>query len=86
MACTGRSRISRGRGPYGGRGPPTRVFFGKNVCENESPVGGVRPARPPPPRSANGLYGEPRGIAIPNPLGKNSSGTSAALQCANFGI
>ena len=21
--------------PLGGRGPPTRVFFGENVCENE---------------------------------------------------
>ena len=27
-----------GRGPwthFGGRGPPTSVLFGKNVCENE---------------------------------------------------
>ena len=43
---------------WGGRGPPTWVLLGKNVCKNEriwSCRGGVRPARPPPPpRSANG--------------------------------
>ena len=34
---TGGSRISRRGGvdPLGGRGPPTWVLFGKNVCENE---------------------------------------------------
>ena len=35
--------------PVGGRGPPTWVLFGKNVCENEriwSHRGGVGPARP----------------------------------------
>ena len=35
--------------PVEGRGPPTRVLFGENVCENERigfHSGGVYPARP----------------------------------------
>ena len=38
-----------GRGPVGGRGPPTQVLFGKNVCENEGigSRGGRAPGTPP---------------------------------------
>ena len=48
---SGGSRISRRGGvdPLGGRGPPTWVLFGKNVCENEriwSSRGSLCPARP----------------------------------------
>ena len=42
----------------GGPGPPTRVLFGKNVCQNErigSRRGGGR-APGTPPRSANVIY------------------------------
>ena len=36
--------------PLGGRGPPTQVLFGKNICKNERigshGGGGVHPAHP----------------------------------------
>ena len=45
--------------PEGGRGPPTWVLFGKNVCENERiwscGGGGGRAPGTPPPRSANAI-------------------------------
>ena len=47
-----------GRAPVGGgRGPPTQVRFGENVCKNER-IGFHRERVPiTPPRSANGTGG-----------------------------
>ena len=80
MKCSGGSRIFRRGGvdSLGGRGPPTWVLFGKNVCENER-IGSCRGHAPgTPSRSANEMIhiGGSRGVlpthAPLSPTGSNS--------------
>ena len=60
---SGGSRISRGGvHPLGGRGPPTWVLFGGNVCKNErigSHRGWCAPGTPPPPDPPMNRYTVP---------------------------